>query len=153
PNIGVPRLLFALLFLGLALYLAPGLLKGPDGKAQRPGGVVYAWVEAFLLPEAEEWPTDLKDALKRAEESGKPVVVDFTGKTCPNCRYNESNVFSRPEFRALFGQFELVQLYTDEVPATAYRTDPGHSARIAEADANGNFQVAVLKDNTLPTYL
>jgi thiol:disulfide interchange protein len=153
PNIGVPRLLFALMFLGLALYLAPGLLKGPDGKAQRPSGVVYAWVEAFLLPEAEEWPTDLKDALKRAEESGKPVFVDFTGVTCTNCRYNESNVFSRPELRSLFAQFELVQLYTDEVPAARYKTDPGKSWRVKEADANGNFQVAVLKDNTLPTYV
>ncbi|MBN9118625.1 MAG: thioredoxin family protein [Planctomycetes bacterium] len=153
PNIGVPRLLFALLFLGLALYLAPGLLRGPDGKAQRPAGTVYAWVEAFLLPEVEEWPTDLKDAIERSRVSGKPIFVDFTGKTCTNCRYNEQNVFTRPEIRSQFDQFELVQLYTDEVPARAYSTDPGHSARIAEAEANGDFQVAVLKDNTLPTYL
>lgn len=153
PNIGVPRLLFALAFLGLALYLAPGLLKGPDGKPQRPAGTVYAWVEAFLLPEAEEWPTDLKDAIERAKASGKPVFVDFTGKTCTNCRYNESNVFSRPEFRSLFDQFELVQLYTDEVPSRAYASDPGHSFRIKEAQANGDFQIEILKDNTLPTYL
>lgn len=153
PNIGVPRLLFALAFLGLALYLAPGLLKGPDGKPQRPTGTVYAWVEAFLLPETEEWPTDLKDTIERSKASGKPVFVDFTGKTCTNCRYNESNVFSRPEFRSQFEQFELVQLYTDEVPARAYVTDPGHSNRIKEAEMNSQFQIDILKDNTLPTYL
>ena len=53
PNIGVPRLLFALSFLGLGVYLLPALFKGADGKPQRPGGVVYAWVDAFLLPEPE----------------------------------------------------------------------------------------------------
>ncbi|VTS02385.1 thiol:disulfide interchange protein : Thiol:disulfide interchange protein OS=Singulisphaera acidiphila (strain ATCC BAA-1392 / DSM 18658 / VKM B-2454 / MOB10) GN=Sinac_3167 PE=4 SV=1: Thioredoxin_7 [Gemmata massiliana] len=152
PNIGVPRLLFALLFLGLALYLTPALFKGHDGKNQRPAGVVYAWVEAFLLPDPEEWPTDLNVAIEASKKSGKPVFVDFTGKTCTNCRYNEREVFSRPEFHSLFDQFELVQLYTDEVPSKAYATDPGHSARIEEADVNGRFLTAVFKDNTLPTY-
>jgi thiol:disulfide interchange protein len=153
PNIGVPRLLFALAFLGLALYLAPGLLKGPDGRLQRPSGTVYAWVESFLLPEGEQWPTDLKDALERSRVSGKPVFVDFTGKTCTNCRYNEANIFTLPEFRSQIERFERVQLYTDEVPATAYQSDPGHSSRVHEAAANGDFQVAVLKDDTLPTYV
>jgi thiol:disulfide interchange protein len=152
PNIGVPRLLFALLFLGLSLYLAPGLLKGPDGKAQRPSGVVYAWVESFLLPESQPWPTDLSDAIARSKASGKPVFVDFTGVTCTNCKYNEENVFSRPEFRSQFEQFEKVQLYTDEVPAAAFVSDPGQRARVAEARANGDLQLEVFKDIALPLY-
>src|SRR5207302_7250116 len=52
PNIGVPRLIFALVFLGFAVYLTPALLKDSSGKSQRPSGVVYAWVDAFLLPDA-----------------------------------------------------------------------------------------------------
>jgi thiol:disulfide interchange protein DsbD len=152
PNIGVPRLLFALAFLGLALYLAPGLLKGPDGKPQRPAGTVYAWVESFLLPESQPWPTDLKDALARSKADGKPVFVDFTGVTCTNCKYNEENVFSRPEIRSQFDQFETVQLYADEVPAAAYASDPGAKLRVAEADANYEFQVEVFKDNRRPLY-
>jgi thiol:disulfide interchange protein len=154
PNIGVPRLLFALLFLGLALYLAPGLLRGHDGKAQRPSGAVYAWVEAFLLPEATEegWRTDLKDTVEAAKKSGKPVFVDFTGVTCTNCKYNEFNVFPQTAVREQLQQFEKVQLYTDEVPVGAYTSDPGKRIRQDEASANGDFQVDVFKASQLPLY-
>lgn len=152
PNIGVPRLLFALMFLGLALYLAPALLKTSEGKAQRPGGVVYAWVEAFLLPETEPWPTDLKDAVARSKGNGRPVFVDFTGVNCSNCKYNEEHVFARPEFRARFDEFEKVQLYTDVVPGTAYLVDPGENARAAEARTNGKFQDELFGEITLPMY-
>ena len=154
PNIGVPRLLFALLFLGLALYLTPALFKGPDGKPQRPAGAVYAWVEAFLLPEGgdEGWGTDLKEALAAAKRSGKPVFVDFTGVNCSNCKLNERDVFPNAAVQEEFHKFEKVKLYTDWLPGEAYRADPGLSARKAEGEANGDFQVAVFKSNTLPTY-
>lgn len=154
PHIGVPRLLFALFFLGLAIYLAPGLMRGPDGKPQRPAGAVYAWVEAFLLPEAieEGWSTDLPETLAAARKSGKPVFVDFTGVTCTNCKYNESNIFPLPAVHEQLQKFERVQLYTDEVPAHAYASDPGQAARRAEARANGEFQIAAFQASQLPLY-
>jgi thiol:disulfide interchange protein len=154
PNIGVPRLLFAVLFLGLAIYLTPALFKTSEGKPQRPDGAVYAWVEAFLLPEPREegWGSDLKDTVDAAKKSGKPVFVDFTGKTCTNCRYNEHNVFSKIAVHEQLQKFERVQLYTDEVPASSYATDPGRDLRTAEARANGRFQLAVFGDIKLPLY-
>jgi thiol:disulfide interchange protein DsbD len=162
PNISVPRLLFALLFLGLALYLTPALFKGQDSKPQRPSGAVYAWIEAFLLPEEvpappdtkqeDIWKTDLKDAIAASKKSGRPVFVDFTGVTCTNCKYNEGSVFPLPAIREEFPQFEKIKLYTDEVPAALYVTDPGKSAREAEATVNGNFQNDVFGDIALPLY-
>ena len=81
PNIGVMRLLFALLFLGLGIYLLPATFKGPDGKTQRPSGAVYAWVEAFLLPEVDNnWGTDFKDAIERSKKIGPACVCGFHGK-------------------------------------------------------------------------
>ncbi|MBA4188593.1 MAG: hypothetical protein C0467_11385 [Planctomycetaceae bacterium] len=153
PNIGVPRLLFAVLFMGLGFYLLPAIFKTADGKSQRPAGAVYAWVQAFLLPESEKgWGTDLKDAIERARKSGKPVLIDFTGVTCTNCKYNEESVFTLPGIRGEFDNFEQVQLYTDEVPASSYSTDPGKEAREAEAEANRNFQVKLFGDIALPLY-
>src|SRR5262249_36494360 len=44
-SIGVPRFLFALTFLSLSLYLAPGLFKsGSEGQNQRPAGKIFAWL-------------------------------------------------------------------------------------------------------------
>ncbi len=161
PNIGVPRLLFALVFLGLALYLAPALIKGADGKPQRPAGTVYAWVEAFLLPEEvpapaaskdDLWRTDLLAALEASEKSKRPVFLDFTGVTCTNCKINEQTVFPQAVVREELQKFEKVKFYTDEVPAALYLTDPGKTRRDAEADANAKFQVDVFKDAALPLY-
>lgn len=161
PNIGVPRLIFALLFLGLALYLAPALLKTSEGKPQRPSGAVYAWVEAFLLPEEapqseaskdELWRTDLQETIDASKKSGQPIFVDFTGIRCSNCKLNEGNVFPLPAVRAELQKFERVKLYTDDMPDTSYVSDPGNRARREEAEANGNFQNAVFKTIQLPLY-
>ncbi len=155
PNIGVPRLLFAASFLGLAVYLAPALVKNAEGKHPRPSGAIYAWVEAFLLPEFEAGTalTDLNAGIEQARKTKKPVFVDFTGVTCTNCGINERDVFPRPEIRQLLDQFVTVQLYEDWVPATAYQSDPGKAAREDEANANLQFQVTAFKTSSRPTYV
>jgi thiol:disulfide interchange protein DsbD len=162
PNIGVPRLVVAVLFLGLAAYLAPALFKGPDGKPQRPGGVVFAWVDAFLLPDptgADEWGTDLPAALDRTRQEAekgkqpaKPIFLDFTGKICTNCRYNENTVFPKQRVRELMAKYELVQLYTDEVPADRYAAPPPDADREAEALANRAFKEKAFGEEQLPLY-
>jgi thiol:disulfide interchange protein DsbD len=160
PNIGVVRMLFATAFLGLAVYLLPALLKGPDGKAQRPAGAVYAWIEAFLLPENRASArTDLKDAidhsLARAAATRtppRPIFLDFTGVTCTNCAYNEEHVFTRPEVRRLLDQFEVVQFYTDWVPPEFYAAAPGKARREEEAEVNRDFQNRAFQSITLPLY-
>ena len=44
------------------------------------------------------------------------VFLDFTAQTCTNCKYNERNIFIKPEVKSLLGQYVLVHLYTDNVP-------------------------------------
>jgi thiol:disulfide interchange protein len=79
-SIGVPRLVIAMIFVSLGLYLLPGMFKGEKNAAQKPRGVVYDWVQAFLLPDdASEWQTDLAAAIARAEREKKPLFIDFTG--------------------------------------------------------------------------
>ena len=124
PNIGVPRLLFALAFLGLGAYLLPALFKTDSKTQQRPAGAVYAWVDAFLLPEPKhlDWNTDLHQAIAKVRDNAKtgkpkPIFVDFTGVTCTNCSYNENQVFPRAKVNDLLDQYERVQLYTDWLPA------------------------------------
>lgn len=165
PNIGVPRLLFAVMFLGLGVYLAPGLLKSSDGKPQRPGGAVYAWVDAFLLPEPNTvkhlaWGTDLHDAIAKsrvdaAAKGGKPrpVFIDFTGVTCTNCSYNENTVFPQAKVNDLLQDFERVQLYTDWLPSNLYATDPGSDERNGEGGLNKKFKIDVFDTDQLPLYV
>ncbi len=93
-HVGVMRMVFSMLFLGLALYLAPGLFRaGAEGEKQKPAGTVFAWVDSFLLPEPHEakvgdlaWTADLKQALADSRKqlaSGRkrPVLLNFTGES------------------------------------------------------------------------
>jgi thiol:disulfide interchange protein len=165
-NIGVPRLLFSAAFIGLGLYLAPALLKtGSEGTPQRPGGAVYAWVDAFLLPESRRSAHvgDLYYAVEEAREhlrktgKAKRIFVDFTGVVCSNCRYNEQNVFPIPEVRRAMEDYIGVELYTDKVPldlfAPKVRAELGtQTSTIPYARANAEFEQKVFDQSALPFY-
>jgi thiol:disulfide interchange protein DsbD len=56
---------------------------------------------------------DHQAALTRASETGRLVLIDFTGYTCTNCRWMEANMFNRPDVSAALGHFVLSRLYTD----------------------------------------
>jgi len=130
----------------------------------RPQGVIFSWVDAFLLPDEQpaaesEGPGfggDLALALQESKKDGKPVFLDFTGVTCSNCKWNEANIFPRPEIRKLFEKYHLVQLYTDRVPhrffpAQAIAEDPGLDSKTG--DANLEFHRVAFGTIQLPQYL
>jgi thiol:disulfide interchange protein DsbD len=141
-TVGVPRLLFGLAFLTLAVYLLPGLFKTAAGDGQRPGGRIFAWTESFLLPEDEqpvapgskpapgasdrlEWQSNLPAALAQARRESKLVFLDFTGQVCTNCRLNERDVFTRPNVKAALAQLVLVRLYCEAgVPSSVTDQQP-----------------------------
>jgi thiol:disulfide interchange protein DsbD len=87
-QLGVPRLLFSVMFLSLAFYLTPALFKGSGGEQQRPHGKIFAWLDSFLLPDPAEpraqglaWIGKLDTGLQQAKEKDKLVFIDFTGLT------------------------------------------------------------------------
>ncbi len=114
-SIGVPRLMLSIVFLTFSLYLSAGLF----------GQKVYGMIDSYLPPDlspqvgaeseesSEYWYSDLDDALVAAKKQKKPIFVDFTGYTCTNCRWMETNVFVDPQVKDLFGEFVLAKLYTD----------------------------------------
>jgi len=56
---------------------------------------------------------DLQTGLAQAKSEGKPLFIDFTGYTCTNCRWMESNVLSKPDIERDMNRFVKVRLYTD----------------------------------------
>ena len=117
--LGVPRLMFGIAFFSVAIYLATGLSGQPLGE-----------LDAFLPPYAmadrggaetessvashDAWLQSYPEALAAARRTGRPIFVDFTGVTCTNCRLMEKNIFARPDVRAIFDEYVLVQLWTDK---------------------------------------
>ena len=119
--IGAPRLVLSILFMSFGLYLTGGLfgqpLHGLIDSYLPP--VLHVSKENILNPKGEEhlaWINDFSEGMEKAKIENKPLFIDFTGYTCTNCRWMETNVFVDPEVQALFNEFILVQLYTDGGP-------------------------------------
>jgi thiol:disulfide interchange protein DsbD len=62
------------------------------------------------------WGFSFEEAKERAKASGKPILIDFTGVNCANCRLMEQSVMPKPSVVSLLKNFVTVQLYTDYVP-------------------------------------
>ena len=58
---------------------------------------------------------DFEQGLAAAKQQNKPILLDFTGWACVNCRKVEENIWSRPEvFRILNEEVVLISLYVDD---------------------------------------
>lgn len=162
-HLTVPRMIVALLFLTLGLYLMPALFKdAATGKNQRPAGKVFAWLDSFFLPDpsSEGWFRTLEQGMDDATKKKRLVFVDFTGVSCTNCNYNEQNVFPIPTVQKLLEQYSKVRLYTDIVPDEMYTADEkaqglnAKDKRQAEArDGNLIFQRDKFDTEQLPLYV
>ena len=136
-HISVGRLFVALFVTTFTIYLIPGLwgaplkiLSGftpPMTYSESPNGVGYqntfnGTTEAISLPEnAHIGPLDLtafhdyKEGLAYAKKVNKPVLLDFTGHACANCRKMEENVWSDAEIlKILKNEIVLISLYGDD---------------------------------------
>ena len=114
------RVVFSLVFLAAAIWLANGLAGHGLGDidAFLPPTEVDASARAQPAPESASARTpwivnDLPSGLAQAKTTSKPVFIDFTGYTCTNCRWMESNVFSKPAIEQDMNRFVKVRLYTD----------------------------------------
>jgi thiol:disulfide interchange protein DsbD len=136
-TIGVFRFLLGLFTLSFAFYLLPGLWGAPLNVisgfpppmkyAESKYGVGYNKAHTFnaaqtMLPEGAELGPgnipifeDYDTALAYAKKVNKPLLLDFTGRACQNCRLMEENVWVKDKILPLLkNDVVLVSLYVDE---------------------------------------
>lgn len=135
PFLSVGRMLFGVLTLAFTVYLVPGLwgsplklisaFPPPQTYSESPlgfgGSASTPRVEQELAEGAAPGPhgiitfEDYAHGLAYAKKTGKPVLVDFTGRACQNCRLMENNVWSDPRvLEILKNDVVLVSLFGDE---------------------------------------
>ncbi|WP_433778852.1 cytochrome c biogenesis protein CcdA [Flavobacterium anhuiense] len=133
-NISVGRLGLGVLVLAFTIYLIPGIwgaplkmISGfppPMHYSEIPNGLNNAASKEITqnLPEgAELGPhnimafTDYDLGMQYAKKIGKPVMIDFTGHACVNCRKMEDNVWSDEKVQKILkGDLVLISLYVDD---------------------------------------
>jgi len=110
---------FIALFTAATIYLAFGLRVDSAEKTFKPVALMsglappagYSWI----LPKKAEAFHDLDEALAHARTIGKPVMLDFTGWACVNCRKMEEHVWPEQGVKELIeNDYVLVSLYVDD---------------------------------------
>lgn len=141
--ISVPRLFLATIILAFTVYLIPGMWGAPlksisaflppqetqdfdlytnslvssgaAGLENKNENSPHKYADIFHAPLKLNAYFDYKEGIERAKELNKPVLIDFTGHACVNCRKMEANVWPDKEVYKMISQdYVLIQLYVDD---------------------------------------
>ena len=115
PYVSVPRLFMAIISLAFAIYMIPGLWGAPLKAISAFSPPLYT--QDFNLYQGEVRPKfhDYEEGMEYARKNNKPVLVDFTGHGCVNCREMEASVWSDPRVKGIIdNEYILISLYVDE---------------------------------------
>lgn len=101
---------------------------------------------------------DFDEAIAAAKAMNKPIMIDFTGHSCANCRKMESEVLSKPEVsKILHNDFVVVSLYVDEkreLPdSEKYISKFDQSPKNTVGDKNLDFEAIIANSNSQPQYI
>ncbi len=114
----VTRFMLAVVSFAFAIYMVPGLWGAPLKAISAFAPPMYT--QDFSLYEGEVKPAtnDYDVAMQMAAREQKPVLVDFSGYGCVNCRKMEGAVWTDTEVKDMLdNQFVVVSLYVDDKTA------------------------------------
>jgi len=182
PYVSVPRLFLAIFSFSFAVYMVPGLwgapvsvlsglappmntqdfiLSGNGGSNAKvdtefPSKVKYD--DVFKKPIGFNPFFDLEEGLAYAKKVNKPVMIDFTGWSCVNCRKMEDNVWINEEVGRIINEYVLIQLYVDErkIKMPKEKVHYSEILRTTTDDLgkwNGDFQATKYGSNSQPFYV
>jgi thiol:disulfide interchange protein len=146
PYLSVPRAFLSIIVFAFVVYMIPGLWGAPLKSisaflppiatqdfdlSQSPGGNSggpadtasvknrkYAGNYDRIKTRGLDAWYDYDQALQESKKIHKPILIDFTGFNCVNCRKMEANVWSNPQvFNHLKNDFVLLQLVVDDKAA------------------------------------
>jgi len=183
PYVSVPRLFFAICSFSFAVYLVPGLWGAPvnilSGIAPPMntqdfilgGSTAAAPASDNGFPTAVKYDDvlhpprnfsaffDLEEGMAYAKKVNKPVLIDFTGHACVNCRKMEDKVWVDPEVgRIIREEYVLIQLYVDE-RSVQMPAEKVHYSKLLRKETkdlgswNGDFQATRYQSNSQPFYV
>lgn len=167
-KISIGRKIAGLIALAFTIYLIPGLTNTSAANLKLLSGFpppmhysVYGKESAQHKGLEANVVNDYNKAVQLAKEQNKPILIDFTGWACVNCRKMEENVWTVPEVKEYIQQnFILLSLYVDDkgkLPVTerfTYKTKKGFEKEIVTVgDKWATFQTENFGQATQPLYV
>jgi len=114
--------------------------------------------DLFELPYGLQGYFDYKQGLSCARKLNKPLLLDFVGHACSNCKEMESRVWSDPEvLKRLRKDFVLVELYVDDrtkLPENEWVTS-SYDGKVKKTigKVNADLEISRFRVNTQPYYI
>ncbi|MDO4496664.1 MAG: cytochrome c biogenesis protein CcdA [Bacteroidales bacterium] len=118
-RVSVTRLMMALVSMSFAVYMIPGLWGAPC-KAISAFAPPMSTQDFKLGEQQMSVYHDFEEGMAAAKQAGKPVLIDFSGYGCVNCRKMEAAVWSAPEVKQIIeNDYVLIELMVDDKTALA----------------------------------
>ena len=164
---GAIRIFFIVFFVAFTVYLVPGIfntkyasLKLLSGFPPPQSYTIYK-NHILLTKVIEPIHNNYEKALALAKEQNKPLLIDFTGWACVNCRRMEEKVWTNKEVDSIMRkEFIVLSLYVDErtkLPATeqtVFKTSSGADKNIVTVgDKWATFQTENFGATSQPQYV
>ncbi len=133
-KVGVGRFFLALISLSFAIYMIPGLWGAPLKAISAFAPPLYT--QDFNLYEGEVHAkyTDYEEGVAKAREMGKPILLDFSGYGCVNCREMENNVWIDDKVKQILDEdYVVITLMVDdktELPEVIEVTENGKTRKL-----------------------
>lgn len=114
-KVSVPRFFMALASLAFAVYMIPGLWGAPLKAVSAFAPPMQTQDFNLYNNEVHAKFNDFEAGMEYARQNGKPVMIDFTGYGCVNCRKMELSVWTDPKVNKLLNEdYVLITLYVDD---------------------------------------
>ena len=180
-HLGIPRLLLAIASFTFVVYMIPGLWGAPlkllsgylppittqqfslsgssaSNDAAPSSNEMVLYGDLLKIPHSIPGYFDYEQALAAAKREGKPLLIDFTGHGCVNCRKMEENVWIDPQvLKRLKEDFVMVALYIDErleLPESKWYTSSyDGKEKKTLGKQNADFQITRFNNNAQPYYV
>ena len=165
-KISTPRKIFGIAGIGLLIYLIQGLFPSERPKLKLLSGILPPINVSYLHNEKDGFlgihPIhDYFEAIETAQKENKPVLIDFTGYGCENCRKMEEFVWTEPDILELLqNEVILASVYIDdkellpENEQTSIDMGGGQKKKIKTiGDKWSMFQQVNFNNNSQPHYV
>ena len=184
-HVSVPRLFLAIIVLSFTVYMVPGLWGAPlksiaaflppqdtqdfdlytasltgtsPSSANTVDSAPHKYASLFHAPLKLDAFFDYKEGMAYAQKVHKPVLIDFTGHACVNCRKMEATVWpDRSVLHLIRDKYVLIQLYVDDktiLPdSEQYVSNFSHHQITTIGALNSDIQASRFNSNSQPDYV
>lgn len=186
-SITIPRLFLSIIVLAFTVYMVPGLWGAPlksisaflpplqtqdfdlytpsitggnrtfNTSTQNNNDAPHKYADIFKAPLGLNAFFDYNEALAYAKKNHKPIMIDFTGHACVNCRKMEASVWTDKNVYSLINNdFVLLQLYVDDktdLQPNEQTVNPQGKKIKTIGNKWSDFQASRFKANSQPFYV